>query len=44
MQLADFIVRNIETILRDWEEFASSLMPAAASMTSLRYAITRNRF
>lgn len=35
MRLADFIVRNMEAILRDWEEFASSLMPAAASMTSL---------
>ena len=35
MRLADFIVRDMETILQEWEEFASSLMPAAASMTSL---------
>ena len=35
MRLADFIVRDMEAILREWEEFASSLMPAAANMTSL---------
>jgi signal transduction histidine kinase len=35
MRLADFILRNMETILREWEEFAATLLPAAAGMTSL---------
>ena len=35
MRLADFIVRDMETVLREWEKFASSLVPAAASMTPL---------
>ena len=35
MRLADFILRNIETILGEWEEFAATLVPAATGMTSL---------
>lgn len=35
MRLADFILRNMETILGQWEEFAGTLLPAAAGMTSL---------
>jgi signal transduction histidine kinase len=35
MRLADFILSNMETILGEWEEFAATLLPAAAGMTSL---------
>ena len=35
MRLADFILRNMETILVEWEEFAATLLPAAAGMTSI---------
>lgn len=35
MRLADFILRNMETILGEWEEFAATLLPAAAGMTSM---------
>jgi signal transduction histidine kinase len=35
MRLADFIVRDIERILVQWEAFALTLLPAAASMDSL---------
>lgn len=35
MRLADFIVRNNEAILVEWETFAASLLPAASGMTSL---------
>jgi len=35
VRLADFILRNIESILAKWEEFAATRLPAAASMTSL---------
>ena len=35
MRLADFILRNMETIVGEWEEFAATLLPAAAGMTSL---------
>jgi signal transduction histidine kinase len=35
MRLADFILRKMETILGEWEEFAATLLPAAADMTSL---------
>ena len=35
MRLADFILRNMETILGEWEAFAATLLPAAAGMTSL---------
>ncbi|RZF31265.1 HAMP domain-containing histidine kinase [Paraburkholderia sp. UYCP14C] len=35
MRLADFIVRNTEPILAQWEAFAATLLPAAASMDSL---------
>ena len=35
MRLADFILRNMETILGEWEEFATTLLPAAAGMTSM---------
>lgn len=35
MRLADFILDNMETILREWEAFAATLLPAAAGMTSL---------
>ena len=35
MRLADFILRDMESILAKWEEFAATRLPAAASMTSL---------
>jgi signal transduction histidine kinase len=35
MRLADFILRDMESILVEWEAFAASLFPAAASMTPL---------
>lgn len=35
MRLADFILRNMETILGEWEAFAMTLLPAATGMTSL---------
>lgn len=35
MRPADFIARNTEAILAHWEEFATSLLPAAAGLTSL---------
>jgi hypothetical protein len=35
MRLADFILRDMESILVEWEAFAATLFPAAASMTSL---------
>jgi type VI protein secretion system component VasF len=35
MRLADFILRDMENILAEWEAFAATLFPAAASMTSL---------
>ncbi|KAA1015985.1 sensor histidine kinase [Paraburkholderia panacisoli] len=35
MRLADFILRDMETILAQWEEFAGTLLPAAANMRSL---------
>jgi hypothetical protein len=35
MRLADFISRDMEPILAQWEAFAATLMPAAANMESL---------
>ncbi|MEQ5844316.1 HAMP domain-containing histidine kinase (plasmid) [Paraburkholderia acidicola] len=35
MRLADFIARNMEPILVQWEAFATTLLPAAANMESL---------
>ncbi|KWK16447.1 histidine kinase [Burkholderia stagnalis] len=35
MLLADFIVRDMEPILVQWEAFAATLLPAAANMQSL---------
>ena len=35
MRLADFILRDMESILAQWEAFAATLKPAAASMESL---------
>lgn len=35
MRLADFILRDMEPILAQWEAFAATLLPAAASMESL---------
>jgi signal transduction histidine kinase len=35
MRLADFILSNMESILVEWEGFAATLLPAAASMTPL---------
>ena len=35
MRLADFILRDMEDILVEWEAFAGTLFPAAASMTPL---------
>nr|WP_315593682.1 sensor histidine kinase [uncultured Cupriavidus sp.] len=35
MRLADFILRDMGRILREWESFASTLLPAAENMTPL---------
>ena len=35
MRLAHFILRNTESILVEWEAFAATLVPAAATMTDL---------
>src|SRR5689334_19779409 len=35
MRLAEFIRRNIQAILDEWEAFARTLLPSAADMTSL---------
>jgi len=35
VRLADFILRNMESILAKWEAFAATRLPAATSMTSL---------
>jgi signal transduction histidine kinase len=35
MRLAEFIRRNMETILVEWEAFAATLLPAASGLTSL---------
>jgi hypothetical protein len=35
MPLADFILRDMEDILAQWEAFAGTLLPAAANMRSL---------
>ena len=35
MRLADFILRDMERILVQWEAFAGGMLPAAASMASL---------
>jgi hypothetical protein len=35
MRLADFILRDMEPILAEWETFAASHLPAAATMDSL---------
>jgi len=34
MRLAEFISRDMEPILVQWEAFAASLLPAAANMES----------
>jgi hypothetical protein len=35
MRLADFILSDMEGILKDWQTFAATQLPAAASMSSL---------
>lgn len=35
MRLAAFILQNMEAILEEWEAFATTLLPAAATMTPL---------
>ena len=35
MRMADFILRDMESVLAKWEEFAATCLPAAASMDSL---------
>jgi signal transduction histidine kinase len=35
MRLADFILRSMEPILAEWEDFAGTLLPGAAGMTPL---------
>ncbi len=35
MRLADFILKNIEPILQEWEDFAKTLTPAAEGMDSV---------
>lgn len=34
MRLGDFILRDIEPILAEWDKFASTMLPAAKDMTS----------
>jgi signal transduction histidine kinase len=34
MRLSDFIARNMEAILKEWESFAATLLPAAVDMNS----------
>ena len=36
MRLADFILRDMESILVKWEQFAATCLPAAKSMTALQ--------
>jgi len=35
VRLADFILREMESILQEWEAFATTLLPASATMTRL---------
>jgi hypothetical protein len=42
MRLADFISRDMEPILAQWEAFAATLMPAAATWNRWHYATTRS--
>jgi signal transduction histidine kinase len=35
MRLADFILENLEPILQSWEDFASTMLPAAGGMNSV---------
>lgn len=35
MRLAEFILKDMEAIVTEWEAFAATLLPAAAGMTSL---------
>lgn len=35
MRLADFILQNMEAIVKEWESFAATMLPAAGNMTSL---------
>lgn len=35
MRLADFILENLEQILQSWEDFASTINPAATNMSSV---------
>jgi len=35
MRLSDFILKNMETVLTEWESFAATLLPGAGNMTSL---------
>jgi signal transduction histidine kinase len=35
MRLAEFILKNMESILAEWETFAATMLPAAAEMTPL---------
>jgi signal transduction histidine kinase len=35
MRLGDFILRNMDSIVAQWEAFASTLLPGAAGMTTL---------
>jgi hypothetical protein len=35
MRLSEFILRDMEAIVGDWEHFAATLLPAAAAMTPL---------
>ena len=33
MRLADFILRNMEAILKEWESFAATLLPSKEDVT-----------
>jgi hypothetical protein len=43
MRLADFILRDMETILVQWEAFAGTLLPTAADLKPLRCETMHNR-
>lgn len=44
MRLADFILNDTETIIKEWEAFAAKQFPAASGMTSLALRDTQNKF
>src|SRR5436190_19829693 len=35
MRLAEFVIQNMDSVMREWEAFATSLFPAERQMTRL---------